>query len=191
METNMINLFGVVARALPSHRLRQMRLPGRKATIALFFLATTITSTIYATVRTDGPAVAAVPSNISTDRGYNIPVGLNSKFQKGPYVAVYDDCEPALKIGDVIMLTNESDSFSPTVILSVDKVIQRNNDTSAGVIFVSKEATVRLGIFKRNPGIQRLTMRKVWSKGASASASSIQLNIPINFTPIKLGLAKR
>ena len=93
-------------------------------------------------------------------KAYPVNVGLNAKEQKGIYASVFDDSSPPLKPGEVIWLTNELDEYCPTAKLVVDRVIPRDNK-SVGSIFVSKEATVRLGLFKNNkPGIARLKLRK-------------------------------
>lgn len=119
------------------------------------------------------------------DQSYRVAVGLNTKFLKDQYIAVYDDCEPALKIGDLVLLTNDNHALRPSVLLEVDKVIRRGKDQSAGSIFVSRKATDCLQIFKKNPGVVKLTMRKVGQQSTTSSGKPVLFSIPISFSLVK------
>lgn len=125
--------------------------------------------------------------NYSLSEAHPVNVGINSKEQQGFHASAFDDCAPPLRQGDVIWLTNESDDFAPTVRLLIDRVIPRSDNTSAGTLFVSKEAMTRLGLFKKGrPGITRLTFRKAEEDKTSTTSSKphspdnvVNINLPV------------
>jgi hypothetical protein len=120
--------------------------------------------------------------NYSLSTATSVQVGINSKELKGFHASAFSDCVPQLKRGDIIWLTNESDDFSPTIRLMIDRVIVRDRDISGGQIFVSKEAMQRLGIFKSGrPGIVNLLLRTADSVKGMAGDKGMQPGNVFNF----------
>lgn len=172
------------------HRLRRYLNFRAMSNLIIYIVITILCSlTIYTRIIDKQSAGAAQLTQSLGDKesAYPIAVGLNTKYLKGQYIAVYDDTIPALKPGDLILLTNDNHPLHPTVLLEVEKVIHRKDDPSAGAVFVSREATDCLQIFKRNPGIVKLTMRKVGPQKTASSDSPFNITVPISFN---LGLRK-
>jgi hypothetical protein len=99
---------------------------------------------------------------VSKDKeGVEIKVGINFQLE-GNNVTVFKNNALGLKYTQAIYLTNPIDfnNFCPTVQLIVTCEVDKNNDKSGADIFISKDASIRLGLTRSiSKGIFTLKMR--------------------------------
>lgn len=95
------------------------------------------------------------------DAAKPIRVGLNAKDLKGNQASLYSDCGSDIVPGEYVWLTNDADdTFMTTIRVKVVQVQDRGNNTSNGCLFLGREATQKLAIFDKKPGIKTLSLRQ-------------------------------
>lgn len=114
------------------------------------------TATSKSCIAPPGPIDADAP----IDAALSINVGLNSRELRGDEASVFSDCDPKLAVGERVWVANEGDQFFPTIRVRIARVVDRGANTSQGCMFLSRDATKRLGLFERAPGIKQLKLRR-------------------------------
>jgi hypothetical protein len=110
-------------------------------------------------------------------------VGLNSRHLRGAEASAFTDS--GLVPGDRVMLINEDDRFTPSIIVTVTTVDTRRGENSHGDLFISTEATKRLNTFPSGrPGIRttkcfKLTPASKAAKTEPLVLPSIQLQVKL------------
>lgn len=108
--------------------------------------------------------IISIKSNyISKDiEGIEVNVGINSEL-RGNQISVFKNNNYHLKYAKTIALSNHIDfeNFKPTMQFLVTKNIDRNNDKSKADLFISKEASLKLGLNQLSQGLFVLKMKEI------------------------------